>query len=247
IPCQVTWLADPVVAAKEVRKNAARGFRAVSFSENPAGLGFPSIYSASWDPFLEACEETETVVNLHVGSAGSVTRPSADSVEMAVVAMFPLNGIQALVEWVFAQIPLRFPKIKVALSEAGASWVPMALERLGRAERQIGSVGKDWPVDAPTPRELVHRNFFFTSIEDPSAFRLLDVIGEDNGMGEGGYRHSERPWHELQAMIRSELEGVVAPPVVRKGCYENACRVYRHPLPPDEMIAASIVGAAGEA
>src|SRR5690606_17309418 len=33
IPCQVAWLADPDVAAAEIRRNARRGFRAVSFSE----------------------------------------------------------------------------------------------------------------------------------------------------------------------------------------------------------------------
>jgi predicted TIM-barrel fold metal-dependent hydrolase len=243
IPCQVAWLVDPVIAANEIRRNAERGFRAVSFSENPAGLGFPSIYSSTWDPFLRACEETETAVNLHVGSSGSVTRPCADSVEMAVTALFPLNGVQALIEWVFARIPLKFPKIKIVLSEAGASWVPMALERLGRAERQIGAVGKDWPLDAPTPRELVHRNFFFTSIEDPSAFRMLDLIGEDNVMVETDYPHYDSTWPECQAMIRSELEGL-PPALVKKVCYENACRVYRHPLPPEAMIAASNVGAA---
>ena len=35
IPNQVTWLLDPEVAAAEIRRNAGRGFRALSFSENP--------------------------------------------------------------------------------------------------------------------------------------------------------------------------------------------------------------------
>ena len=36
IPTQITWLADPQVAADMVRENAARGFRALSFTEFPA-------------------------------------------------------------------------------------------------------------------------------------------------------------------------------------------------------------------
>ena len=36
VPLQIPWLSDPVVAADEVRRNAGRGFKAVSFSENPA-------------------------------------------------------------------------------------------------------------------------------------------------------------------------------------------------------------------
>src|SRR5262249_11328368 len=79
IPCQLPWLHAPGVAAAEVRANADRGFRAVSFSENPEALGFPDIYSEFWDPFLRACEETGTVVNLHVGSSGVSRQPSSSS------------------------------------------------------------------------------------------------------------------------------------------------------------------------
>ena len=67
IPCQVTWLPDPALAAAEIRRNASRGFRAVAFTENPERLGLPSLYSGEWDPFFAACEETDTVINLHVG------------------------------------------------------------------------------------------------------------------------------------------------------------------------------------
>jgi hypothetical protein len=44
-------------------------------------------------------------------------------------------------------------------------------------------------------------------------------------------------------MIRDELAGLPVE-VVRKVCYENAARIYRHPLPPAEMIAASEIGTA---
>ena len=41
IPCQITWLHDPALAAGEIRANAARGFRAVSFPESTENLGLP--------------------------------------------------------------------------------------------------------------------------------------------------------------------------------------------------------------
>ena len=52
----------------EVERNAARGVRAVCFSEIPAYLGLPSIHSGEWDPFFAACEATGTVLCLHIGS-----------------------------------------------------------------------------------------------------------------------------------------------------------------------------------
>lgn len=240
IACQLPWMVDPELGAAEIYRNAERGVHAVSFSENPEALGLPSIYQRSWDPFFRACEETGTVVNLHVGSSGITQRPSSDSARAVTVALFPISGITALIDWVYSGIPIRFPALKIALSEAGMSWVPMALERLARGYRQANAVGQ-WPGDAPTPMELVHRNFVFTSIEDPTGFRMLDVIGEDSVMVETDYPHSDSTWPHSQAMIRSELSGL-APSAIRKVCYENAARIYRHPLPPPELIAASEVG-----
>lgn len=71
VPCQIPWLREPAVAANEIRTNAARGFNAVSFSENPEAIGFRSLYSGDWDPFFAACQETDTVINLHIGSSGA--------------------------------------------------------------------------------------------------------------------------------------------------------------------------------
>lgn len=36
---------DPVLAAEEVRRCAAKGSHAIAFSENPSKLGFPSLYA----------------------------------------------------------------------------------------------------------------------------------------------------------------------------------------------------------
>ncbi len=240
IPCQLPWLADPVIAAEEIRRNAERGFRAVSFSENPEGLGFPNVYDEGWEPFFRACEETGTVVNLHVGSSGSVPQPCSSSHVEVNAALFPVSGINALVDWIFAGIPARYPDLKIVMSEAGVSWVPMVLERLQRSYRN--QIAGPWPGGDLTPVELVRRNFFFTSIEDPSGFQQLDLIGEDNVMVETDYPHFDTTWPEVQSMIRGQLVDLPAAQV-RKVCFENAARVYRATPPPAELIARSEVGA----
>src|SRR5262249_30592625 len=158
----------------------------VSFSENPAGMGLASIYSGEWDPFLAACEETGTVVNLHVGSSGSVHTPAVEAPGDAALVLFPIHAVDALVNLSYARIPLRFPRIKVALSEGGVSWVPMVIERLSRAYR-VCEMGTAWDPSDGDPVELVRRNFWFTSVEDPSGFRALDVIGDDHVMVEVDY------------------------------------------------------------
>jgi predicted TIM-barrel fold metal-dependent hydrolase len=240
IPCQVPWLSDPVRAAQEVRRNRGRGFRAVSFSENPELLGFPHLYSEHWDPFFAACDDTGTVVNLHVGSSGAIVRPSSVSPSEVSFALFPLNGVLALVDWVFAKIPVRFPQLRIVLSEAGVSWVPMVLERLARSRRQMES-STTWSATDPDPVEVVRRNFWFTSIEEPSAFRLLDLIGSDRVMVEADYPHADSSWPDTQGVLRACI-GSCPPSVVRRLCYENAAALYEHPCPPERLLAASVIG-----
>jgi predicted TIM-barrel fold metal-dependent hydrolase len=244
VPCQLPWLANPSLAAAEIYANAGRGFRAVTFPETPDRLGLPSLYSGGWDEFFRACAETDTVVNLHVGASGSVARPSVDSPTDVAVTLFPVSGIMAAVDWLYARIPIRFPNIKVVMSEAGVSWVPMLVERLARSYRHVDA-SDAWSPDDPHPNELLQRNFWFTSIEDPSAFHALDLIGEDKVMIESDYPHADSTWPDTQSLIADEL-GHLEPSVVRKIAYGTAAAVYRHPTPPAGWLDRSIIGPVSE-
>jgi predicted TIM-barrel fold metal-dependent hydrolase len=147
-----------------------------------------------------------------------------------------VNGLEALIDWIYAGVPVRFPRLRIALSEAGVSWVPMAIERLRRAYAH--DVGRSWPKGAPPPEELVRRNFAFCSIEDPSAFRMLDIIGEENIMVETDYPHFDSTWPLCQDMLRGQLQGL-RPGATRKISYGNAARIYRTPGPPTEWVDRS--------
>ena len=52
IPVQLPWLHDPELGAEEIRRNAARGFKAVTFPEHPERSGFPSMFTRDWDPII---------------------------------------------------------------------------------------------------------------------------------------------------------------------------------------------------
>src|SRR4029077_11390787 len=78
IPLGIVPIWDAEAAADEVRRTAARGMRAVCFSEAPAHLGLPSIHGGYWDPLFAACVETQTVLAIHIGSSSRVPRASED-------------------------------------------------------------------------------------------------------------------------------------------------------------------------
>jgi predicted TIM-barrel fold metal-dependent hydrolase len=230
---QVTWLPDPEIAAAEIRRNAERGFTAVSFSENPEALGFDSLYSGKWDPFFAACAETGTVVNLHVGSSSQTVVPSKDSPPPVIAAMFEINAYAAATDWLFAGIPSRFPDLKIVLSESGIGWVPMLIDRLHHLQSRFdkdhdGGMTTTWS-DSLTPTEVLARNFWFTTFFDPTSYRLLDVIGEDRVMLEVDYPHSDSTWPDTQESIKGQISGL-APEVQKRIASGTASEVYRHPL-----------------
>jgi predicted TIM-barrel fold metal-dependent hydrolase len=231
IPLQITWLMDPEVAAAEVRRNARRGFKALSFPENPFYVDLPSMHTNHWDPLLAACEETGTVVCLHTGSAAwSASRSPGAPLEEATT-LFPVNGLVATAEWLWARIPLRFPGLHIALSEGGIGWVPMLLDRLDyvMAHSGVGMAGT-WVGDI-SPSEAVLRNFWFCSIDDPTTLRVRDRIGVDKIMVESDYPHADSSWPDTQTLLVERLAGLSVQEA-EMITHANAARLFRHPLPP---------------
>jgi predicted TIM-barrel fold metal-dependent hydrolase len=231
IPLGITWLSDPEVAAAEVRRNAARGFKALSFPEQPVNLGLPSVHTDHWDPLLAACEDTGTVVCLHTGSASWTAAQSPGAPLELYTTLFPVNGVAAAADWLWARIPLRFPRLDVAFSEGGIGWVPMLLDRLDYITDHSGSGGAGvWHGDL-SPSEAVQRNFWFCTIDDPSTLGARERIGVDHIMVEVDYPHADSSWPDTQELLARRFRGLPAEHV-RKFTHENAARLFRHPLPP---------------
>ena len=229
IPLQIPYVLDPEVGAAEIRRNAERGFRAVTFSEAPHLLGLPSLHTGSWDPIMAACEETGTVVCLHVGSSGTAPATSSDAPSDTVGVLFFGYAMFAAVDWLYSRIPVRFPSLRICLSEGGIGWVAGLIDRLDHVRRYDSMYGTWNDLDL-TPAEVFRRNFRFCAIDDPSSFRQLDVMGEGNVMVESDYPHADSTWPGTQAMLRRHLAGL-SDDVVERITWRNAAECFRHPVP----------------
>jgi predicted TIM-barrel fold metal-dependent hydrolase len=239
IPLQLAWLNDPEVAAAEVRRNAERGFHAVAFPEYLHPLGRPSPHSGYWDPFLRACEETETVLCLHVGSSSSTVLAAPDAPVETIPLLFSLNAMIAGIDWLTSGVPVRFPGIKIQLAEGGIGWVPSMLERIDYTYRHHAYA--EWSERTGSdmlPSEVFRRNFWFCSLEDPSGFLLRDRIGIDHIMVESDYPHADSTWPDTQDVLDRQLRDLPEGDV-RKITYENASRLFRHEVPAEAIRAFS--------
>ena len=216
IPLQLPLLHDPEVAAAEVRANAARGFRAISFSENPAGQGQPSIHSGAWDPFLAACEETGTVVLLHGGSSGSTFDTTPDAPMEVAQCLFPVSGLVAAVDWLWSKVPVRFPGLQLVLPEGGVGWLTLVYDWVEHNFRTHNQWTGTWSGEL-TPGEVLLRNFWFCVLDEPTSVQALAAtLGVDRLLLEVDYPHADSSWPHTQAAMGGMLDRL--PP-------EDACRM----------------------
>jgi predicted TIM-barrel fold metal-dependent hydrolase len=234
IPMGITWLSDPELGAAEVRRNAERGFRTVTLPERPHLIGYPSIFSDYWAPILRACAETETVVSLHVGSSGmGELVPGSDRAVMPLMAtLFGQLSLTACTEWLWSGHTVHIPGLKVSMAEGGIGWVAMLLDRLDNIVDRSG-YGLGWD---ERPADVLRRDFWFCTIDDPSTIDTRHAIGVENIMVEVDYPHGDSTWPDTQAVIDAAW-GHLPAPERRAMCCENAARLFRHPLPPEVLPA----------
>lgn len=235
IPLGVAYLRDPSEAVAEIERNAARGFRALTMPERPQGIALPNLWErAHWDPIIRACVETDTVICMHVGSSGAYPIPPGAPGLALGATMFGQLSLGACAEWLWSGYPKDYPNLKLAMSEGGIGWVPMLIDRLDNLVDRSG-YGRGWDV---RPADVLRRNFWFCTIDDPSTIPLRDVIGVENIMLECDFPHGDGTWPDTQSTI-AELWGDIPADELRMMCCENAARLFRHPLPDVVLPAAT--------
>ena len=244
IPAQVVPLWDAELAAGEIRRNAARGVRAVTFSEIVGHLGFKNIHHKNWDPFFRACEETGTVVSMHIGSASLMTTPPPDSATVVVPILQFTNSLSSMADFVFSGVLDRFPALKLAYSEGQAGWMPYAMERMDHAYEHHTWALDDHRLEQP-PSFYVRRNMFGCIFADKHAIRNAHQIGIDNLMFEVDFPHADGPYPFTYEHLSSQFEGIDEE-TTYKIVRGNAIRVYELDFDRDrvapEPVAAAVAG-----
>jgi predicted TIM-barrel fold metal-dependent hydrolase len=227
VPLGITYLSDPALAVAEIERNAARGFTSVTFPERPHNIGLPSLWDRDhWDPIIAACAATGTVISLHVGSSGlPAYPPGAPSLQLGAT-LFGQQSLGACAEWLWSGYAVKHPDLKIAMSEGGIGWVAMLLDRLDNIiDRSRYGLGWD-----DRPADVLRRNFWFCTIDDPSTIETRHRIGVDHVMVEVDYPHGDSTWPDTQLVIEKAW-GHIPPAELRAMCCQNAATLYRHPLP----------------
>jgi predicted TIM-barrel fold metal-dependent hydrolase len=190
IPLSIVPLWDVQLAVEEIHRTAKKGCHAVTFSENPHPLGLPTVHSGYWDPFYRACEETETVVCLHIGSSSKMPQTTPDAPFIVSSTLTFQNAMGSLIDYVFSGILERFPRLRIAYSEGQVGWMPYVMERMDKLwhERVANSFGSS--LKNP-PTSYLGDRILGCIFDDETGLANRDRIGMQRISFECDYPHAD--------------------------------------------------------
>jgi len=224
IPMGLPVLWDPELAAAEVRRLAKKGVRSLTFTENPAALGFPSFHSDHWDPLWTALCDEGVVMSIHLGSSGQLAITAPDAPVDVMITLQPMNICMAAADLLWSRVLKQFPDIRIALSEGGTGWIPYFVDRLDRTYNMHHQwTGQDF--GGRLPSEVFREHFLTCFIADPVGLALRNEIGIDNIAWECDYPHSDSSWPNAPEELAAVAADVPDTDLAKIG-YENAMRWY---------------------
>ena len=192
IPLTLIPLWDPVAAAEEVHRCANKGSFAVAFSENPYHLGLPSVHDTDhfWDPFFTACQETETVICMHIGSSSKMPSTSPDAPFSVSSTITFANAMGSMCDYILSGIFVRFPKLRIAYAEGQVGWMPYVVERMDKIWEERGDAS--FGIDLPNPPSSYINNHIWGCIfDDEIGLKNRDIIGMNQICFEVDFPHAD--------------------------------------------------------
>jgi predicted TIM-barrel fold metal-dependent hydrolase len=227
IPLPVMPLWDVDSAAAEIHRNAERGCTAVAFSEIPAKLGLPTLHSGYWEPFFQACEETGTVVCMHIGSSSQMPATSPDAPPAVAATLSFGNAMSSLSDFLFSGILVDHPDLRLAYSEGQIGWIPYILERADDVWHEHRAWGGVKDLIPEPPSTYWHRQIYGCFFRDAHGLASIDSIGHDNVTFETDYPHTDSTWPHTRKIFAEQMAPIGDAELVHKIARGNAIDMLR--------------------
>ncbi len=224
--CILACPQDPEDAAREIRRYA-REPGMVGVYLPCAGLD-PLWGNRRYDPIYEAAEAADLPVLLH---SVTVVHP---------VFPFNLHGFETefgrhicghtfaimanLVHMISTGVPERYPRLRVAVTEAGISWVPFLMNRM---DKEYLERRREIPLVKERPSRYLKRMYFATQpIEEPEDLGDLVKLVELYDGEERTIFASDWPHHDFDHPMKLH-QAPFSPEARRKIFGENALGLFK--------------------
>ena len=227
VPLGITYLADPEAAAAEIRRNAERGFTAVTLPERPHASGCRRSSTRPLGPDRRRVRG-DRHRDLPARRLSGIAESPPGCADRCSSAPRCSASCRCRVRRVaVVGLSVKHPDLKIAMAEGGIGWVAMLLDRLdnivdrsgygarlGRAARRRA---------APQLLVLHHRR----PVDD--RHRATASVSTTS-WSRPTTRTATAPGPTRQAVIEKAW-GMSADEELRAMCSENAAALFRHPLP----------------
>ena len=227
IPLSLPPIWDPAAMADEVRRVAAKGCHAVSFSENPAKLKLPASTATTGTRSgrraptrARSCACTSVVV---------VARGDrADAPIDVLIGLQPVNIVQAAADLLWSPVLRKFPDLRVSLSEGGIGWIPYFLDRMDWIyTRHHGWTGQDFGDRCSRARCSPSRSSPASSTTPPGSSSCATGWASTPSAGRPTTPHSDSTWPPRPEMFMKSARRACPTRRSRSMTYKNAMRHYR--------------------
>jgi uncharacterized protein len=191
---------DVDAAVKEV-KRAVTELGLVGVAVAPQGMR-EHLGSQTFWPIYEEIQRLNVPFCVHSRREGPAGENRFDSFIYMHTIGRPTETIIQCVGLMYAGIPEKFPKLRIAFLECGAGWVPYWMERMDEEWEKRGDV--EAPLCKRKPSEYItHGNWFFaTEPEEGMLPYVIERIGEDRIVFASDYPHWDAMFPHVVSTIR---------------------------------------------
>jgi predicted TIM-barrel fold metal-dependent hydrolase len=228
---------DPAGALSELEAVLERGAKVVNVRNAPVPVpgGYRSPFDEVYDPFWSLAAESDVVVATHAGNDGYDALIQMWEPGGAESSIFrsPLRGVvtkgRAVSDFYAAAICHkvfhRFPGLRMASVENGASWIPDLLHRLDDASNRNPGFFEEHPA------ETFNKHVWVTPFWEDNVASLLEDVPAERLLLGSDWPHAEGTREPVE-FVTETLKGL-PDDVVRKVSRDNALNL----LGPDFLAA----------
>lgn len=221
---------DPVGATEEIYRLAKKG-GIYQASMHIARVTSP-VYSAAWEPFWDAVEDTGIIASFHLVLSSSMMQGlNEDPAAIFETTKGFINQfLDPFVGLLGRGVLERHPGVRLVLAESGLGWLPWVVQEMDYRYRRLvnskeywnqrGGIGLSMP-----PSEVLRRQVYVTFQDDEVGLALLKYFGEDKVMWASDYPHPDSTWPESRQVIQRQMSGLL-PEIQKKILRENARGLY---------------------
>jgi predicted TIM-barrel fold metal-dependent hydrolase len=187
-------LRDVDAAIGEARRAVAQhGFRAFFVLPEPPLPGV-TLERPYYDPLWSALEDLDVALALHNVAGTGLGQIGADRFGPwalpRIAAAFPLEAQLTLFSFLVGGICDRHPRLRVAVLESGAGWLPFWLWWLDELYERYA--GLDCEELTAPPSELFRRQCFISAeMEEPTLAAVVNALGSDCIITASDFPHPE--------------------------------------------------------